>query len=151
MSAKLEKVLFELQEAEWHSAGTETLWATPLLANEFRLENSPFYARGYSFEDVVFAQFDSARGFPVVQRVVRKSGRSTYALRVIQGIASNKRFLLYWEPLEKIGCTYENADGVLLIVDVPAQTRIHEAYRLLEIGEHAGVWEFQEQNVGHAV
>jgi hypothetical protein len=151
MSGDLTKVLLELQQTHWHSSGSETLWATPLGDNLFRLENSPFYAQGYSFLDVVFAEFDPEQGFPVVREVVRKSGHSTYAFRVENGVESNGTFSVYWEPLENIGCSFEGADNVLLSVDVPAETNIHEAYRLMQVGEDAGAWEFQEQDVGHEV
>ncbi|MEO8158004.1 MAG: DUF4265 domain-containing protein [Betaproteobacteria bacterium] len=151
MPGELVKVLFELPVADWYSAATETLWATPLGDGQYRLENSPFYASGYSFLDVIFAEFDPEQGFPVVRRALKKSGHSTYALWVINGIDSNGMFAAYWEPIEKLGCSFEGIDGKLLSVDVPPGADIHEAFHLMESGKSAGVWDFQEQDVGHAV
>ncbi len=151
MNATHVKVLFELPPADWYSAATETLWATPLGNGQFRLENSPFYARGYSFKDIVFAEFDQERNAPIVRDVISRSGHSTYALWVANGIGSNGNFAVHWEPIGSLGCTFEGRDGNLLAVDVPYNTDIHEAYRLMQNGEDAGVWHFQEQHVGHAV
>ena len=151
MTGSLVKVLFELNPEDWHSGGTETLWATPLGEGIFRLENSPFYAPQFSYLDEVLAEFDPEHGFYVVRKTVKKSGHSTYLLRVTNGIESNGLFSTYWEPLERIGCTFERADGTLLSVDVPKNTDNHEAYRLMESGEMARAWDFQEQDVGHAV
>lgn len=125
---------------------SETLWATPVGSCTYRLENSPFFAKGFSYLDIVSAEFDPSEGFPVVQSVLESSGRSTYAIAVIAGMKSNDKFVKYWQPLEAIGCTFEGADSQLLSVDVPASTNVAEAFRLMQLGEDAGVWYFQEQN-----
>jgi hypothetical protein len=151
MSTELTKVLIELPLADWYSERSETLWATPLGDGRYRLENSPFYARGYSYQDVVFAEFVHEKGFPVVRNAVKKSGHSTYSLWISNGVESNATFAKSWEPIEALGCTFEGVKGKLLSVDIPAGTNIQEAYRLLQSGEDAGAWHFQEQDVGHAV
>lgn len=145
----LAKVLIRVEPADWHSVGTETLWATPTGPNTYRLENSPFYAKGFSYLDVVLAEFDEGEGIIVAQRVVEASGRSTYALWVIASFDSNGEFAKYWQPIEELGCTFEGARNRLLSVDVPTTTDVTEAYRLMQLGEDAGVWHFQEQNYGH--
>lgn len=151
MSNDLTKVLIEIPKTDWHSISTETLWAKALGDNLFRLENSPFYAKGYSFLDTVWADFDPQRGFPVVRKTIQRSGHSTYALYVSSGVESNNAFSSHWEPLGEIGCSFEGADNKLLSVDVPAKTNIFEAYRLMQAGEDAGAWGFQEQDVGHNI
>jgi hypothetical protein len=151
MSDALTKVRIDVSPADWHSAAAETLWAMPLGANQFRLENSPFYAKGYSYLDVVYAEMIQDEGIPVVRHVVRKSGHSTYAIWVINGVESNGNFSQYWEPIEILGCSFEGVQSQLLSVDVPADVNVHEVYRLMQCGEDAGVWYFQEQDVGHAV
>lgn len=65
------------------------------------------------------------------------------------GGALSDAWLAYWLPLENAGCTYERATGRLLAIDVPPLTEIHLAYGLLEAGEQAGVWSFQEGHCGH--
>jgi hypothetical protein len=149
-TATLAKVLIRVKPADWHTVGSETLWATPVGPSAYRLENSPFYAKGFSYLDVVLAEYDAGEGFPVAQRVLQCSGRSTYALWVIAGVESNGEFAKYWQPIEELGCTFEGARSKLLSVDVPASTDVAEAFRLMQLGEDAGVWYFQEQNYAHA-
>ena len=57
------KVLFRAPNEDG-SADVETLWATHLGADNYKLDNSPFYAYGVSWEDVVSAPFSSEEGFP---------------------------------------------------------------------------------------
>lgn len=149
-TAALAKVLIRVEAADWHSVGSETLWATPVGPNSYRLENSPFYAKGFSYLDVVFAEFDADEGFPVAQRVLQSSGHSTYALWVVASAESNGQFARYWQPIQELGCTFEGARSQLLSVDVPASANVVEAFRLMQLGEEAGVWYFQEQNHAHA-
>ena len=51
--------------------------------------------------------------------------------------------------LQEIGCTYERVGARLVAVDVPPETDIYKAYELLDAGEKAGVWGFQEAHWGH--
>ena len=149
-TSTLAKVLIRVEPADWHSVVSETLWATPVGPSTYRLENSPFYAKGFSYFDVVLAEFDAAEGFPVAQRVLQASGRSTYALWVVAGVESNGEFAKYWQPIEDLGCTFEGVRSQLLSVDVPASTDVAEAFRLMQLGEDAGGRYFQEQNYAHA-
>jgi hypothetical protein len=56
-------------------------WATHVGAENCKLDNSPFYAYGVSWEDVVSAPFSSDEGHPTFERVASKSGDRT--VRVI--------------------------------------------------------------------
>jgi Domain of unknown function (DUF4265) len=51
--------------------------------------------------------------------------------------------------LEKDGCTFEGAREKLLAVDVPPRADIYGVYALLQRGEDAGAWEFEEGHCGH--
>ena len=140
------KVLFELKPADWHSAATETLWATPLGNKLYRLENSPFYAQGYSYQDVVFAEQSDNDALPIVRTTVTASGHSTYALWVINNVESNGAFAKHWQSLETLGCSFEGVHGQLLSVDVPPSTDIDAVYKLMLEGESEGIWHVQEQH-----
>src|SRR5438128_3554168 len=74
------KVLFRVPNEDG-SAQVETLWATDLGNDQYKLDNSPFYAYSVSWQDVVFAPFDQDEEFPTFQRVISKSGNRT--VRVI--------------------------------------------------------------------
>jgi hypothetical protein len=63
------------------SAQVETLWATALGNDEYKLDNSPFYAYSISWKDTVCAPVDESEGLPTFIRVVKKSGHRT--IRVI--------------------------------------------------------------------
>ena len=143
------RVQLAVQPASWHSIATETLWAKPVAPGVARLKNSPFYAKGYSHHDLVEVTFESGDGLPVVRKVLESSGHSTYVFWVEAGVESNAKFAAHWKPLEELGCTYEAVRGELLSVDVPAQSDIKEAYRLMQVGEDANAWHFMELNVGH--
>ena len=70
---QLAKVEFRVEYAEGE-VDVETLWATPLDNDLYRLENSPFFAYDVSWEDVVEALREAPEGFQVFQRVVERSG-----------------------------------------------------------------------------
>ncbi len=143
----LVKVRFELEPDNIQDASTETLWAEPLGNDLFRLQNSPFAAYGVSYLDVVRAV---GVDIPDVIEIVENSGHSTYRVLLKAGVIDTDKFAYYWQKLEDIGCTYEGADSKLLSIDVPASTNIFKAYALLESGESAGVWDFEEAKCAHS-
>jgi hypothetical protein len=58
----LAKVRFDLDADDWHGHGSETLWASPLERTEwrtFRIENSPFFTQGISYQDIVSATLEN--------------------------------------------------------------------------------------------
>lgn len=72
------------------SAEVETLWSTALGNDQYKLDNTPFYAYSVSWEDTVFAPFDPDEGMPTYQRVVEKSGNRTIRVRFDPPCASGK-------------------------------------------------------------
>ncbi|MEM6732027.1 MAG: DUF4265 domain-containing protein [Myxococcota bacterium] len=142
----LVKVKFELEPDAWHRSTTETMWATEVTDGRFRLENSPFYAFGVSYRDIVTAkQNGSTLAF---QKAVIRGGHSTY--RIIRTSDDDVAFASFWGPIQELGCTYEEGDQVLA-VDVPPKTDIYKVYELLAAGEKAEVWGFEEGHCGHAL
>lgn len=126
----------------------ETLWAEKV-EDGYRLLNSPWYAKGISYLDVVEAAPDSG-GLLQFSRKVGTAGHSTYRLL----IESDADWPSHWEQLQSLGCTYEESrqNGFrLLAVDVPPECNIYAAYALMEAGEEAGVWQFEEGDVNHPV
>ena len=145
VTANLLRVVFHLDPDAWHGSATERLWAEPLGNDRFRIRNSPFYAYGISLEDIVLGTEEE--GQIVFRRVVIRSGHSTYRLYLRPHDLSAPSFVQAWTPLQTLGCSFE--EGLVLAVDVPPSTDIHAAYALLEAGEAAGVWAFEEGNCGH--
>jgi len=154
MTEQWAKVLFELDPEYWPGPGAETLWAEPVAGSEwrrFRLMNSPFYARGVSYLDVVRATPVGDANVFQFEAVLERSGHSTYML-IMQ--ADEARVNAYWNRLQAMGCTYESTyepwkgkELPLYSVDVPPSTDLQAVYDLLERGELDKVWVFQE---GHA-
>ncbi len=54
-----------------------------------------------------------------------------------------------WRRLQELGCTYERANRRLIAIDVPPRTDVYAVYRVLEEGEKAKYWEFEEGHCGH--
>ena len=148
-----QKVLFELEKADHHDFSAETIWTESLGNDRHRLLNIPLYVYGASFGDIVFARdLDEEFGFPIVEQVVVRSGHSTYRLFVSASAENNPLFDECWKPIEDQGCSFEGQAGnKMLGIDVPPSADIHGVYRLLEIGEEAGAWGFEEGNCAHQV
>ena len=143
---RLTKVTFELDVSDWHDHTNETLWAAFITDKTYALRNVPFFIYGVSFNDVVVGEPED--GQIVFRRVYRRGGHSTYRIFLV-GEESERRFEEAWEPLRKIGCTYERATDYLVAMDVPPHTDIYEAYADLEKGLSLGVWDFEEAHCGH--
>ncbi|HEX8699700.1 MAG TPA: DUF4265 domain-containing protein [Myxococcaceae bacterium] len=140
------KVFFRLEKDAWHGSATESLWAEPAAGGRYRLRNSPFYAFGVSAEDIVFAQEED--GLLFFTEVSLRGGHSTYRIMKVKGLQSGE-FERYWEPLRQAGCSYEEGPGRLLAVDVPSEADFQRVYALMEQGEKAEVWHFEEGHRGH--
>lgn len=143
------KVVFNLEPDAWHGYGTESLWVELVGENRYRLKNSPFYAKGVSFEDEVFAN-PNIDGQLVFSSIALRAGHSTYRIflkQPIEGTAFRDR----WAPLQKLGCSFEGHGKSFLAIDVPMFVDIHQVYDLLQLGEDTGVWEFEEGHCGHPV
>jgi len=126
----------------------ETMWAETT-ADGYRLLNTPWYAKGLSYLDVVQAA-PASDGSLQFCRKLGTAGHSTYRLL----LENESTWKSYWGELESLGCTYEEStnDGLhLLAVDVPPECDIYEAYALMEAGEHAGAWQFEEGDVNHTL
>ena len=150
-SKGLTKIFFELDIDEWHGYGTESVWAERISDNRYRLCNTPFFAKGVSFEDIIFAKEEGE--VLVYKSTSIAAGHSTYRI-LMQTTLPESDFLDNWYPLEEIGCSYESmnrGEKLLYAIDVPSKTDINGVYNLLEEGEKNGVWVFEEGHCGHAV
>lgn len=129
------------------------MWAAPVAGSEsgleFRLENSPFFAKGVSNQDIVRGKAIVPDAHYKFDGIVNRSGRSTY--RII-GNPDDAPFKSFWARLAAMGCTYERGmvrDRWLYAVDVPQSADIDSVYAVLEEGEKEGAWVFEEGHVGH--
>jgi hypothetical protein len=157
MSMELRKIRFYINPAEWHGRPSETLWAEPVeetaSSATFRLRNSPFFAEGVSFLDMVRAKPDRDGDGLEFAGVIKRSGHSSYLILVP---ADSVDFAENWKVLEDLGCSYESktlvtrgGNKILYAVDVPPEADIYAVYESLSDGERKGMWTFQEGHVGH--
>lgn len=112
------KVLFRVPKEDG-GADVETLWAHSLGSDEYKLDNSPYYAYGVSWEDIVRAPFDEDEQFPTFQKVVSKSGNRT--VRVIFDIPmeSGNRSGDLVAQIVAMGCSFEGANKKYIVINVP--------------------------------
>jgi hypothetical protein len=141
----LVRIVFGLGGDSSHGSATETLWARAIGSDAYVLENSPFYAFGVSYQDIVQARAEG-EGLTYV-KTLRCGGHSTYRLLPAERWALE--FQHRWELLAERGCTYEQGAQGLLSVDVPPGADIVAVYDLLQAGEDSHVWSFEEGHCGH--
>ena len=101
MAEQLVKVIFELDRSEWHGHDSEGMWATPIAGSEwrhFRLLNSPFFAMGVSYQDVVRAK---PAEHELLFEFEERGGHSSCML-IMQ--ASKSLADAYWGFLQRVGC-----------------------------------------------
>ncbi len=117
------KVLFRVPNEDG-SAEVETLWAHDLGADRYRLDNSPFYAYGVSWEDVVYAPFDPTEGFPTFREVVWKSGNRTIRVILDPPAAPGNESANLLNELVSLGCSCERATQSYVAVNIPPSVQL---------------------------
>jgi hypothetical protein len=127
---------------------SELLWARPVDAAAYVLDNIPFYAYGLSCEDVVAASATNESHLLNFECVLRQGGHSTYRAIVSESLSEQKAadYEHLYHGLLDLGCRIERADSRLFAVDVPPQANIYAAYDVLLLGQEEGIWDFEEAN-----
>ncbi len=97
----------------------ETPWAELLSENEYRLENSPFWAYGVSYNDVIAAHPREDGSLPVFTSVVRKGGHRTVRVVLDPPADEAPESQAVLDGLVEIGCTYEGMTPGYLAIDIP--------------------------------
>lgn len=112
---ELVKVYIDLPN-HW-AIGGESLWATPLGNDLYRLENVPFFAYGLNFLDVVLATAESDELKPEIRQVVTASGHRTYRVMFPAEVDRAKQEEVLGS-LEQYGATFERADKRNVAIDI---------------------------------
>ncbi|MDX5592388.1 DUF4265 domain-containing protein [Pseudovibrio sp. SPO723] len=142
------KMEIKLNPDDWHGLVRETLFVTELGSNRYRLENTPFLAKGVSNGDEV-AAVHSKRGL-VFSKVLKHSGHSTFRILVEESVTPTE-FQQQWLKLERLGCTCEDVEGdiPLFSVDVPPNVTLEKVLSILDEGHERGIWTYEEGHIGH--
>lgn len=129
------KVRFLLPDGPYAS---ESLWATSMGNNLYRIENYPFFVYDVSWKDLVEAIPDAPGNNPVFTRIVKKSGSNTIRVFISDlEVPPEEHPIL--KGLNDLGCWYENADSSLFAICLPPGVDFEIVCRLLNDSE--AVWE----------
>lgn len=135
----MEKIYFQEGDV------VETLWGEKVDGTIFRVKNLPFHIYGISYDDLIETEIvDDQLRFKAVSK---KSGHSTYRVFLL----NEKSFQESWQPIESLGCTFEQATKSLYAIDVPENSDINQVYSFLQKAEDAKIWEFEEANFEHNI
>src|SRR5215471_9708262 len=96
----------------------ETLWAERVGPDLYRLDNSPFWAYGVSWLDVVEAHPD-AGGQLVMSRVATKAGHRTVRVFFDSGVDRSPEAKAVLGGVVALGASYEGMNPRYLAIDVP--------------------------------
>lgn len=120
----------------------ETLWATQVGLNQYRLENSPFFAYGVSWQDIVEAT-PKADGVPEFVRCLEKSGNRTLRVFFEQYSVDDPLAESILRGLRVMGASYEGMPPKMISVNVPPRKDLDEVTEFLT--ERQGIkWEYAD-------
>lgn len=130
------KILFK--HSAFDEESIESAWAEKV-ENGYQLDNILFYAKNYSWRDIV--SVDEVEGELFVTGLVQENGHST--VRMLLADASEVPKIR--GELKELGCSSElsNMDN-LIAVDVPPEVSYTNIRKYLDKGELEEKWEYQE-------
>ncbi len=112
------KVLFRVPNEDG-TAEVETLWATRLGGDRYRLDNCPFCAYSVSWEDIVLAPWSKEEGFPTFERVLEKSGNRTVRVIFKPPLEAGNESDRILQGLIDRGCSCERATHSYVSINIP--------------------------------
>src|SRR5712691_885051 len=124
------KVLFRVPNEDG-SAEVETLWAFDLGNDQYKLDNSPFYAYSVSWQDIVYAPFDKDEERPTFQRVVSKSGNRTIRIVFDSAVEKGNESDRVLQGLVALGCSYEGANKKYISLNIPLEVELEAVRKYL--------------------
>jgi hypothetical protein len=120
----------------------ETLWATPVGRNLYRLDNSPFFAYGVSWDDVVEALPNKHQMLEYIRCVV-KSGNRTVRVIFQAYRSTDAPAEKVLEGLQNLGCSYEGMQPRMISINVPPHVDLSAVTAFLS--RHTGLqWEYAD-------
>jgi hypothetical protein len=136
----LVKVFVDLPN-HWATGG-ESMWAKPLGNDEYELRNTPFYAYGLNWGDIVKAISPEPTFKPEVREVVRPSGSRTLRLYFKDDLDRPSQLQLLNE-MKDFGLSYERATEILIALDIPSESDYDAIYDHLLALENKGILEYE--------
>ncbi|WP_075340812.1 DUF4265 domain-containing protein [Tenacibaculum agarivorans] len=135
----MRKVLFNYKILD--EIGVESLWATHIKENIYKVENIPFYVKEYAFNDLIKANLID--GILSVDSLYEESGNSTIRILINEEDLDLKEEII--DDLIKLGCDYEgsNIEG-LISVNIPKIINYSTVENFLIKGELLDTFEYEE-------
>jgi len=121
------------------------MWATRTGPDHYRLENSPFFAYGVSWQDIVEAR-PAPDGTLSFVRVVEKSGRRTIRVFFDGPHAAQERIDAVLAAVNVRGATYEGMNRIYFAVDVSPDIALGPVVRFLT--QEGVQWEHVDPELG---
>jgi hypothetical protein len=140
------KVRFALDQDEdgWPPVKSEGLWAVPLGGDQFRIDNTPWFARGISADDVVEAMAGSDGVLWATQRLESGGRQTIRVMALLDGSLSGDPEVVRAQ-FTPLGVTGEIAQHYRMVaLDVPPGIALAPVKSLLVAGERDGRWVFDE-------
>lgn len=133
------RVVFELPDGDVATA--ENLWAKRLADGNFELTNIPALAYGVNLGDVIRAQ-KKEDGRYYFAGLVGRGGHRTF--RVAPNEGAEGRLDVLRQMVLTCGGQVERSGEMYFAIDLPPDAQVAAMTELLEQGEAAGDWEFEE-------
>jgi hypothetical protein len=125
-----------------YGEGAETMWADPLGASKYRLDNVPLFAYGVSLGDVFLTKHVDGDDRPYFERVVERSPNWTYRL-ILSELPTEA--LDAREHLLKRVLSYGDHSGLydkrFVSINVPDSVNREAMDGVVEQGEAEGFWQ----------
>lgn len=145
----LTKVRFFLEPDDdgWPPATSEGLWAEQVGPDLYRLDNTPWYARGVSYNDIVRAvPGDDGR----LEAVGVEQAGGHMTIRLIPSGPGDRAELMpaVGDAFRALGASWEGdqTEGILAI-DIPPSADHPELKRILVEGYVADRWDYKESDI----
>lgn len=132
-------VALEQDEDDYPPAAYENLWASPVEAGLYKIDNIPFFAMGIALEDVVSAELD--QGVLLFRKVVRPSGHSTIRIFTedTEQVPALRAFFAELECLSE-----QSHISGLIALDVPPSVSLEPLRQFLAEGAAEDSWGYEE-------
>lgn len=141
------KIRFSLEVGDdgWPPVGSEGVWAAALGGGLYRLDNTPWFARGVAYGDVVEAMSGSD-GIPWATKLVHWNGHLTIRVIPFRDGPLTGDLQAVLDAFAPYGVTGEGAGPSYAIValDVPPDAPLRDVKSLLREGQADGRWEYEE-------
>src|SRR6266404_4301243 len=135
--------MVKVQLSDPSGANVETLWARPIDTNLYQLDNSPFFAYGVSWRDVIEAKPDGDDQVLKYVRCVKKSGNMTVRIIFQDYRSTDPHADGILEGLRNLGCSYEGMQPRMISVNVPPNINLGVVVDFLR--EQSGLqWEYAD-------